>query len=611
MCANYSKTGRRRATAPAAALKVMQDGRGQLRSPFWYTRFTRRGQKVDVSLGVRIAGEPPRNKYGRIDVDMQGDAAFEKSRDRAAAALVEMRKAARSTGKTKAVNDAEIADMISRYHKARTGKAIKSPRIDGLFDLWRSIARDKMPTAERMRAAAAVFARFAKFAKVYCRANGGNCETIDEVTTEIAAAWFAEIRDAYAWGTVKDQWHLMRKAWTRWHIYESRNPFEGVIVRNGGGDAGNVERRPLAPSELARLFDVTGDNPALHNLVVAAACTGMRIGDVCRLKWDDVDMRRGLVDAITAKTGVRVTIPIFEPLRKVFKGLRQKRAVGDSPFVFPEWAARYEHTNAKGYPDQRTGIVRSIKPYFARAVFPDAEPVDALPLDAKPKSLDEVLAAIDGAGFAPKKRERVREVYTRRHNGERCAEIAAALNIARGQVSDYLKDIENLTGEIYRPRIAGKRARRGDSVRDLVQRTRLRRKVGKHSASLFGWHNLRHTFVVLAIEAGVPVNDVSRIVGHGDVATTLDNYGNTSREVVAERVRQRMAGSVITTGEAVPIANNPGGEAYPGGADAKPIAKRSAAKAAERMAEINSLFDAGYVTADELKKKRAQILAEI
>ena len=30
-------------------------------------------------------------------------------------------------------------------------------------------------------------------------------------------------------------------------------------------------------------------------------------------------------------------------------------------------------------------------------------------------------------------------------------------------------------------------------------------------------------------------------IGHGDVSTTLNNYGNTSREVVAERLRELKA----------------------------------------------------------------------
>ena len=587
-------------------LKIMTDKTGKLRSRYWYARFTRQGEKRNVRIApkVEIKGKPPTGADGRIDLKGKGDATFEKSRKAALAALAKMRTAAKTTGKTKAVKDAETADMVNRFHQARTGQTIKSPRLDALADLWRGLAREKVPTAERARAASATFNRFAVFAKGYCKANGGMCATIDDVTTEIAVAWFTNIRDDFAWGTVKDQWHLMRKAWSRWHIYASKNPFENVVVRNGKTDNAKVERRPLTESELARLFDATRENPAIHGLVVAAACTGMRIGDVCRLKWADVDMRGGFIDTVTAKAGVRVTVPIFEPLRKVLRDLHDKHAVGDSPFVFPTWAARYEHVNKKGFPDQRTGIVRMVKPYFARAIFSEPAPIPAVLADAKPKTHKEVLAAIDGARFAAAKKERLREVYTRWRNGEKGVEIAAAMNIARGQVSDYLKDVERLTGETYRPRIERKRVSGRTSARDLIDRTRAPRAIGKHAASLYGWHNLRHTFVVLAFQAGVPANDISRIVGHGDVETTLNNYGNTSREVVAERTRKRMRGTVLATGEAVPMI---GGAAVEANAPAQ-LPAPAAKSTADRLRELKALADEGLITPEEYAEKRKAVI---
>ena len=535
-------------------LKIMKDKDGNPRDT-WYARFTRNGGKVNVNLCVPIKGKVPTatDASGRtvFDVNGTGDAAFEKSRKAALAALAKMEAEAKTTGDTQAIKAAKTADMVNRYHRARTGRPIKSPLLTELPDMWRGLARKRKPTAERTRAAEKTFTRFNDFAKAYCKGHGGACATIDEITPEIAAAWFEALGAAYAWGTVKDQWHLMSKAWVRWHIYASKNPFENVVIRGGGDDGAKVEREPLTERQLARLFEVTEENPAVHDLVVCAACTGMRIGDVCRMTWADVDLRRGLIDVLTAKAGVRVTLPIFAPLRKVLEDRQAKHAVNDSPFVFPVQAAQYEHVNAKGFPDQRTGIVRMVKPYFARAIFEKPEPTPAVLADAEPMPLADVLAAIDGARFAPAKAERLREIFTRFRNGEQCKDIAAALGIARGQVSAYLNDLERLTGETYRPRIERKRNGGFVSARELTERTRAGRKVGKHSASLWGWHNLRHTFVRLAINAGVPAADISRIVGHGDVETTLANYGNTSRAVAierAERTRKQMSGTVLEAG---------------------------------------------------------------
>lgn len=605
-------------------LKVMQDGAGALRSPFWYTRFTRNGQKVDVSLGVRIAGEPPRNEYGRIDLARTGDAAFEDSRRRAAAALSDMRKAARTCGKSKAVKDAETADLINRYHRARTGRSIESPRFETLGDLWDALARSRPPTAERSRNARNVFARFAAFARRWCGDKGTRCATLDEITPELAAAWFEELRDVYSWETVKAYWQTMRGAWVRWHLYAGNNPFEGVIIRGAAPGGAKVERRPLTEAELARLFDATLDDAELHDLTVSAACTGMRIGDVCNMKWDDVDLRNGLIDAVTAKAGVRVAVPIFAPLREVLERRQAVVAVGDSPFVFPAFAAAYNHVGATGVHDRRDGIFRRIKPYFARAVFDDVDKATATDADATPLPIADALAAIDAAGFTDAKRVRLRDIYTRFRNGETYANICEALKITKGQVSDYLRDAERVTGETLRPGLS----KHGAAKRDLVARTRGRRKIGKKAASLFGWHNLRHTFVVLAIQSGVPAEKVRRIVGHGDVSTTLDNYFNPTRANEAERVRLQMSGTVLATGTARPfgpvidakaadvpaITANTAIVAH-GAAktrrDSTPLLARPARDAAGRMAEAKKLLDAGFITANEYQAKRAQILAEI
>ena len=305
--------------------------------------------------------------------------------------------------------------------------------------------------------------------------------------------------------------------------------------------------------------------------------------------------------------------------------------MGDSPLVFPAFADMYNHIGATGVHDRRDGIFRRIKPYFARAVFNDADKATATDADETPLPVADGLAAIDAAGFTDAKRERLREIYTRFRRGEKYAEIGEALKIRKGQVSDYLRDAERVTGETLRPGLS----KHGMAKRDLVARTRGRREVGKKSASLFGWHNLRHTFVVLAIQSGVPAEKVRRIVGHGDVATTLNNYFNPTRANEAERVRLQMAGTVIATGTARPFgktidvdaANAPAiapktaiaahGAARTGNAATNaqrvsaPVLTYPARDAAGRMAEARKLFDVGLITADEYQTKRAQILEEI
>lgn len=536
------------------SLKIMLDDRGRMRAT-WYARLTRKGKKVNVNLRVPIRGSVPLDAYGRYDRRAKGDAAFEASRAAALAALEKLDKEANTTGDPKAVKVAKAAAHAADYFRACTGVSVKTPPLSKLGEIWEhGMMRAYTPTAARVLAAKATLRRFAEFTKDYCAKHGGVCDRVGDITTEIAAAYFQHIFSQYAWDTVKGQMSLLSGVYAFVMGVKSRkvdgaiqcaqNPFSAIIKRNRETANARISRKPLTEAELARLFEVTEENPGIHNLVVCAACTGMRIGDVCNLKWSDVDLTGGFIECVTAKAGVRVTLPIFAPLRRVLDTLAEKHALGDSPFVFPYDAERYNHINARGLPDRRTGIIRGVKPYFARAVFDtDTEPETAELTDTRPLAPEEVGRLIDAAPFLPAKKERLHEVYERFRAGANGKTIAGDMGLAKGQISAYLRELETLTGEKYRPSSL-KPAQRSTQL-SLIQRTRVARKVGKFSASVYGWHSLRHTFVVLALQNGVPAADVKTIVGHSDVETTLGNYNNPTKAVVAERVRRQLAGTVL------------------------------------------------------------------
>ena len=536
-------------------LKILPGRDGGTR-PTWYARFTRRGRKVDINLGVPIRGTIPTrpDEWGikRVDLSRKGDAAFEQSRAQALAELERMKVEVRTTGDAREVKNAKDALQAARYYRARTGQSVKGVRLGDLAELWIKQKRSYTPSAIWTKAVATWFARFAAFAAKYASEHGGRCETVDEITPEIATAWFDALRTSFTWETVTKQMSLLRNAYARYAVNkDERNPFADIVMRNRETANARKPHRPLAGVELERLFDATRDNAALYPLIVTAACTGMRIGDVCNLKWEDVDLGGGIIDCTTAKAGVRASIPIIGRLREVLTAASAIDADGKapSPFVFPFAAERYR-TNP-------TGVYREAKPYFARAVFVREEPGDALEADAKaPPPLESVIGQ---ANFADAKRARLLEEYRLFKSGTASAHIAARLGVSRAQVSMDLAEIERLTGESLRP-VASLRPDR-KSNRDLLAQTREKREVGRRAASLYGWHSLRATFVVLATEAGVPLADIARIVGHTTTDMTME-YFNPEKKHAAERVRRQMRGTAldapaptetITQGDATPV----------------------------------------------------------
>lgn len=88
------------------------------------------------------------------------------------------------------------------------------------------------------------------------------------------------------------------------------NPFDGIV----GQDENTVHRIPYTPEELQAILEVAHDDDFCRPLIVTGICTAMRLGDVCQLRWADVELDSGFITVDTSKTGARVSIPLFAML---------------------------------------------------------------------------------------------------------------------------------------------------------------------------------------------------------------------------------------------------------------------------------------------------------
>ena len=89
------------------------------------------------------------------------------------------------------------------------------------------------------------------------------------------------------------------------------------------------------------------------------------------------------------------------------------------------------------------------------------------------------------------------------------------------------------------------------TTQDLLRMTRQKREIGQNSASLFGWHSLRTTFVTISLMRRVPIEVVRRIIGH----TTADmtrTYFNPTKPIMAETFSRQMAGVLSGATTALP-----------------------------------------------------------
>jgi hypothetical protein len=297
-----------------------------------------------------------------------------------------------------------------------------------------------------------------------------------------------------------------------------------------------------------------------------------------------------------------VEIPVFDDrLKGVFESaLAEKKE--ESEFVFP--------AAAEMYAENSTGITYRGKKLFA-AAFAEAKqkPIDVDKSGTVkggkadlPDILPRVLASVSLAGFAPAKRDRIMDVLQRYAKGEKLREIAdeqraTGLRRGNGRVSDDMKEAEDISGYSFFKEGSGKL-----TIRDRIKEMRKRRGSGMNSASLLGWHNLRGTFVTIALSSGVPFEDVAACTGHTFAKTMRDHYYKPTREHTKKAMlRARDAFSVspkqIPASEALSLP-----EAKESRVET--IAKALGGLSAEEKKELNRMLAAKKSTGKALPAKR-------
>lgn len=492
--------------------------------PNWYGRVEVDGKSKVVNLKVKVRGQRPPT------LRQQGDALFEASREQAQDRFDEFQADARDKG--------SAAHLTKRLIQFKTGRKVEYVKLSDLAERWRLLGRENQPTESWLAWCDTIFRRFAESLP---------CKYLHEVTPQHVNKYAETLRGSFTRRTARGALSLLRSAFARLLPVGASNPFESGISRKSDKVEGEtVHRRPLIAQELVTLFETARTDPFLYPLTICAACTGMRIGDVCQLRWQSVDTRGGVIAVRTSKTGKSVEIPIFKPLMEILQVALT--AKGDSPYVWPDAALMYSQN--------RYGIVYRGKSLFARAFAKQAKEtappvVGTNGVDTLKESLTQVCAAVTAANFEPSKCERILDSLSRYAQGQSYRQIEAETGRPRGQISEDLKEAERVSEIRFRN---GKAKASKRDIKTLIGDTRQGRREGhgKLSASLLGWHSLRGTWATLALSAGIPVETVKLVTGHGTANTVLKFYYNPQREhlrsVLGEKLPEVLTGSKAIQG---------------------------------------------------------------
>lgn len=322
-------------------LKLVFNPDGSLKSKWWYGVYEINGRRKVHALGIRVKG-----KQIPTSLKEEGDRAFEDSRIRAQAELEAVIEKAHAKKSARA--------LVEEFYEMETGEKIEPMVVADLAKAWEAIPRRRPPNPRYMDQCRSTLGRFQKFmAEKYPAAT-----KLVQVTTAIANAFMdEETARKVSPKTWNDTLKLLRAAFK--HLQPETGAFLNPFGRIPTREAETVFRQPFTAAELKDLLDAAQADDFVRPVLVTAACTAMRRGDCCLLKWADVNTKTGFIRVKTAKTGVTVEIPIFPLLRDELARVPSDK----DGFVFPEQAAMYQ-TN----PD---GITLRVRQIMEKAGFKD------------------------------------------------------------------------------------------------------------------------------------------------------------------------------------------------------------------------------------------------
>ena len=115
------------------------------------------------------------------------------------------------------------------------------------------------------------------------------------------------------------------------------NPFAGIRMMKSDTET----REAFTQEELKTIYDNL--DGFTRPLFMLAVWTGLREGDICTLRWKDINLEQRFISLKTRKTGARVQIPISNQLYDYLVSIPQT----ESEYVFPKHAKMYL-TNSTG-----------------------------------------------------------------------------------------------------------------------------------------------------------------------------------------------------------------------------------------------------------------------
>ncbi len=178
--------------------------------------------------------------------------------------------------------------------------------------------------------------------------------TLDMLTTDDVNAWIEHESLRVRPSTVKLYRQVARVPFRRAFEAEliARDPFALSRVPKTI-DSAPIVRRSFTLADLRKLVSLLSPDWAMA-VRLCVLLGGLRLGDVCNLRWEQFDFEKGVCELITGKRGIPMSIPLLPSL---VRHLQEWPRAGR--YVIPTFHARYNSPSRSTLSTEFTSMVRA------------------------------------------------------------------------------------------------------------------------------------------------------------------------------------------------------------------------------------------------------------
>jgi len=255
--------------------------------------------------------------------------------------------AAEQQGRAQRLTMKRCRDMLSQIYASVHGEELPSDET-GLFLLQWLERKSSELTESSVSAYKQTVDQFLEFI------GSKKDRPLDAITKAIVTDWRDSLLKRVSPATARKQVVILRAAFND-AIREGRareNPALNVKVKKSQGQ----KRMPFTSEQITSLLAVADQE--WQGMILTTCCTGVRLGDVASLDWENVNLEAMEIRFAATKTGQDMKIPIADQLHECLCKLPSFDTGGP---VFPEANATYRRAGTSSLSNQFRQIMHKAK----------------------------------------------------------------------------------------------------------------------------------------------------------------------------------------------------------------------------------------------------------